>query len=194
MKTYLIIIIFLSGIGAFFSVISCFIEKVEEKDPVQSTESFYMNELIKASIENECIKLNNPIIYYGNDIEEKFQFFDLVNDDCLVLRFSGEACNVCVDFILEKIRSRFDDFRDNKHILLVGSNLNARVKEDYYGRNIISYVSDNLGIPFEEYNIPFMFIVNADRTCKMLFIPEKASPELTDFYLDTVKERYFSNK
>jgi len=194
MNKYLTILIFLSGLTAILVTID-FIDKKKkvQKESDQTIEAFYMNELMKASITNECIKLNNPHVYIGNNLENNIKLFDLVNEECLVFRFSGEACNVCVDFILEKIKSRFLDFKDNKRILLVGSNINDRVKESYYGKQILSYSSEDLGIPFEEFNIPFLFIIDNDRICKMIFVPEKALPELTDLYLDTILNRYFKN-
>jgi hypothetical protein len=192
MKPLLIVIAALSCIGAVSSTLLLVKNGTGQENSEQSIENFYMNELIKASIENECIELGNPIVYPGKRIEEQVPLFDIVDQECLVFRFSGAACDVCVDFVLEKIKNRFSDFSSNPRILLIGSNLNPRVKEDYYGKSVLSYASDDLGIPFEEYQIPFLFILDRDRTCKMIFIPEKALPELTDLYLDTVLKRYFT--
>ena len=192
MKPLLIVIAALSCIGAVSSTLLLVKNGTGQENSEQSIENFYMNELIKASIENECIELGNPIVYPGKRIEEQVPLFDIVEQECLVFRFSGAACDVCVDFVLEKIKNRFSDFSSNPRILLIGSNLNPRVKEDYYGKSVLSYASDDLGIPFEEYQIPFLFILDRDRTCKMIFIPEKALPELTDLYLDTVLKRYFT--
>ena len=192
MKPLLIVIAALSCIGAVSSTLLLVKNGTGQENSEQSIENFYMNELIKASIENECIELGNSIVYPGKRIEEQVPLFDIVDQECLVFRFSGAACDVCVDFVLEKIKNRFSDFSSNPRILLIGSNLNPRVKEDYYGKSVLSYASDDLGIPFEEYQIPFLFILDRDRTCKMIFIPEKALPELTDLYLDTVLKRYFT--
>ena len=192
MKPLLIVIAALSCIGAVSSTLLLVKNGTGQENSEQSIENFYMNELIKASIENECIELGNPIVYPGKRIEEQVPLFVIVDQECLVFWFSGAACEVCVDFVLEKIKNRFSDFSSNPRILLIGSNLNPRVKEDYYGKSVLSYASDDLGIPFEEYQIPFLFILDRDRTCKMIFIPEKALPELTDLYLDTVLKRYFT--
>ena len=192
MKPLLIVIAALSCIGAVSSTLLLVKNGTGQENSEQSIENFYMNELIKASIENECIELGNPIVYPGKRIEEQVPLFDIVDQECLVFRFSGAACNVCVDFVLDKIKNKFSDFSTNPRILLIGSNLNSRVKETSYGKSVLSYASDNMGIPFEEYQIPFLFILDRDRTCKMIFIPEKALPELTDLYLDTVLKRYFT--
>lgn len=193
MKPYLITIIILSFISTILGGLIFINIKSSQKDETGETvETLYMNELMKASVENECYELMDPMVYAGNNVENTFRLFDLVNEECLVFRFSGEACNVCIDFVLEKIKGRFENFAENDRILLIGSNINPRVKDNYYGKKILSYSSENMGIPFEEYNIPFLFVIDRDRITKLVFIPEKAVPELTDFYLDTVKKRYFS--
>ncbi|HPF03139.1 MAG TPA: hypothetical protein PLV06_04405 [Bacteroidales bacterium] len=138
MKPYLIAIIILSFISSLLGGITYFnIIDSHKKEAEEPFESFYMNELIKASIENECVGLNNSLVYSGNDSENSFPLFDVVNEECIVFRFSGEACNVCVDFVMEKLKSRFEDFEENKRILLIGSNINSRVKEKYYGRPVL---------------------------------------------------------
>jgi len=195
MKPLLIVITILSSIAAVSgSILLLNNTNNRQEDSGQSIESFYINELVKASIENECIEVGNPLVYPGTRTEEQVPLFDLVEQECLVFRFSGAACDVCVDFVLDKIKNKFSDFRSNPRVLLIGSQLNPRVKETYYGKSVLSYASDDLGIPFEEYQIPFLFILDRERTCKMIFIPEKALPELTDFYLDTVLKRYFTNE
>jgi hypothetical protein len=193
MKTYYWILIILVLLGGFFSALTYFKSppdnKVSTEPPI---EVYYFNELYKSTIINESLELNNPLIYYGNDTTNKMSLFDRVNGKCLVFRFSGEACNVCIDFVINKLKTTFSDFANNSRILLIGSNINDRVKEKYYGKQIISFCSEGLGLPFEEYNTPFLFIIDRDRITKMFFIPEKSLPELTDVYLKNIKERFFS--
>jgi hypothetical protein len=46
----------------------------------------------------------------------------------------------------------------------------------------------------ENSNIPFMFILDSEMIVKHFFVPEKGMPELTDEYLQIVKERYLNDK
>ena len=162
--------------------------RFEEEQPI---EVFYLHELFKSTITNESLDLNDPLVYRGNAVNDTFSLFDIVNDKCLVFRFSGEACNTCIDFVIEQLKKTFPDYASNERILLIGSNINNRVKEKYYGKPVISYVLEDLGLPFEEYNIPFLMIIDRDRESKMMFIPEKSMPDLTEMYFKAVKERYF---
>ena len=194
MKAYHWILIIIVSLTGIVSTLDYFRGTAEKKIPDEPpVEVYYFNELYKSSITNESVDLINPVIYIGNDTANKMNLFDLVRGKCLVFRFSGEACNLCIDFVINKLKSTFSDFAENDRILLIGSNINERVKEKYYGKQIISFVSQNLGLPFEEYNTPFLFIIDRDRITKMFFIPEKSLPELTDIYLKNISERFFSN-
>lgn len=192
MKVYhciLIVIVTLTGTVSTLHYIRDTNKKnINEEPPLELN---YFSELFKSSIIDESVDINNPLIYIGNDTANTMNLFDLVHGKCLVFRFSGEACNVCIDFAINKLKSTFSDFAENDKILLVGSNLNNRVKENYYGKKVISFCSEELGLQFEEYNTPFFFIIDGDRITKMFFIPEKSMPELTDFYLRKILDRFF---
>ncbi len=193
MKKYLVSILVISVLT--FVLVSIFsLQQFNQRRMLKKTpvETFYFNDLLQSSISNECVEIINPLVYKGNDTVNKNYFFDLIRDKTLVFRFSGEACNTCIEFALEGLKKKFVDFATNDRILLIGSSINERIKEHYYGKPVISFYSSNLGIPIEEYNIPFMFIADKDRIVKMIFVPEKTMPELYELYLNTVYERYFS--
>jgi hypothetical protein len=190
---YWLLLILVSGTGVL-SALDFYQNKADTRRSLEPRrEIYYFSELFKTTVENEVLELNNPVVYKGNNTADKFDFFDIVQDKCLVFRFSGEACNICIDFVINRLKLSFKDFYNNDRIILVGSNINDRVKESYYGKQIISFCSEDLGLPYEKYNTPFLFIVDRDRICKMIFIPEKSLPELTDLYLNTIIGRYFAD-
>jgi len=193
MKAYywvLLILVFVSGV---FSTLTFFLSKPVKTEPAEPpVDLMYFSALFESSISNENLEVNNPLVYKGNDTADKAFLYDLVRDKCLVFRFSGEACNACVDFAMARIKNTFKDFATNDRILFIGSNINERIKDKYYGKPVISFDSEDLGLPFEEYNTPFIFIMDKDRITKMMFVPDKTLPDLTDFYLNMIKERYFS--
>jgi hypothetical protein len=179
-------------IGVLSTLILMRIRPVEKEPSDPQTDMIYFTALFESSISNENLEVNNPLVYKGNDTADKTYLYDLVRDKCLVFRFSGESCSACIDFAMGKIKSVFKDFATNDRILFIGSNINERMKDRYYGKPVISFDSEDLGLPFEEYTTPFIFIMDRERITKMLFVPDKTMPGLTDFYLNLIKERYFS--
>lgn len=112
----------------------------------------------------------------------------------MVYRFSGEACDVCIDFVLAMLQQTFPDFKENRRVILIGSNLNKRVLENYYPKEVLYLKGELLGLPSEEYYTPLLFVINGSGITRMTFTPEKSMPDLTRAYLEKVKSTYFDFK
>jgi len=138
-------------------------------------------------VENNFCKLNNIVGYWGTKVENKLYLKDIIKEDCLVLLLSGNMCNVCIDFAIDKVQKIFPDYSKNEKIILLSYNMNSRLKDNYYGKKIFSYSYGELGLKIEKYHEPYYFILNKEMDVKMFFIPDKLYPELTEKYLKKVK-------
>lgn len=147
---------------------------------------FYNN--YRASILSNKLIANDSDVFFGNDTLESFNISKLLATDILVFRFSGNYCNGCNKFVIKKLQEHFDNFYKNDKIILLGNNVNPRLKENYYGKKILSYKKNNLGLPFEEFDSPIMFVLDKNRLVKMIFIPDKTFPRYFDNYLRYIKE------
>lgn len=188
MKPILIIILFLVLIILGVEV---FTELKPQTDTIDQTEeSILLRDIIVHSLNNNELKVNDIYI-----IEEKdtppIRLLDLVEGNALVFRFSGESCNVCIEFVINSLKESFPDYTTNSAIILLGSNINRRVLKGYYGKNVFPISGEELGLPAEEYNLPCLFILDKSGTTHMSFIPDKAFPELTQIYLKTIIDRFF---
>jgi hypothetical protein len=153
--------------------------------------SVYFAGLIHSIYSNEDLLVGNPDIYYGVNQADKIKLSDLVEEDgILVFRFSSETCNICVDYVIDKLKKAFPDFKTESRIVLLSSQVSDRLKKTYYGKTLYSFYENELDLPFESNRIPYIFILDKDMKAKLFFIPEKSSPVFTDFYLNMVKERY----
>lgn len=164
--------------------------KGNTRDQEPPVDYYYLTELYQFTLQNELMSIANPQVYLGNDADSTRFLSDLVESPTLVFRFSGEACSVCTDFVIKELRRTFQDFRSEGRIILLGSNVSNAIKEDHYGKNVTSLLLDDLNLPFEQYNIPFFFILDSDFKCKMMFIPDKSFPDLTKYYLETIRARF----
>jgi len=156
-------------------------------------EYYYVTELYKFTIENEMSDLRDPYVYSGKDSQKKMELSCKIKKPALVFRFSGEECNNCIEFVIKELKRTFPDFAGNDRVILLVSGINERQKEDYYGKPVTNLYLDDLGLQFEKFSTPFLFILDNDKKCKMMFVPDKSFPELTKFYLETIKARFFDN-
>ena len=142
-------------------------------------------------LENDAFKLNDPKVYYGNDTSNTFHFFDSkMSGERLVFRFSGLFCDKCVNNLISSLKKAFPEFERNHRIILMSSDINPRIKESYYGKKTLSYVTDDMGLPYESTSAPFFFVVGDDRIAKAIFFPEDSQPEITEKYLRLIGSRF----
>jgi len=147
---------------------------------------------VQCYVSNDGFKLNNPKVYLGNDTSHAFNLFNSSRKGpYLIFRFSGLFCDKCIDELIKKLKKAFPDFKTNNRVVLLCSDVSPRIKEDYYGKQTLSYMSSNIGLPFEQQSTPFFFVVDDDKLSKAFFIPDNSQPETTDQYLRLVKHRYF---
>lgn len=170
-----------------------------KKDSLSNDAIFYRQLLHvlanNASIEtqNEDLLLNEHITLHsetGYDISWK----DLTTKTKIVFYFSENNCDACVLKIFEQLSNQ--NMLDN-NLLVVAAYKKDKLlklfkKTNHINTPVYRIISGNLGLPIEQKDIPFLFIMDNDRTSKLLFIPEKSYPTLTDEYLKTVKKRFFS--
>lgn len=144
---------------------------------------------IIASFKNSGIVLNNPKVYYGNDASKSVDFFSLVNKKVLVFRFSGNYCEECIGAVVNVLKTNFPDYASSDRIILLGSEINERVKDGYYGKKIMSFQDKNLGFEMEKYGIPFLFIIDQSRISEAVFIPQLSQINLTHEYVSVIKSQ-----
>lgn len=149
-----------------------------------------ISNLVISGINNSEITVRDSYVKIGRS-EVPQRLFNLIQGKCLIYRFSGAECNVCIEHVIASLRNTFPDYESNDRILLIGSNLNRRVLKGYYGRNILYLQGERLGLPAEEYNMPCLFILDERGISKLAFIPEKSYPGMTLAYLADIRSRYF---
>ena len=151
---------------------------------------FYDN--YKIGILSNDILANDSKVFFGCDSLSSFPISKLLKTDILFFRFSGNFCEGCNNFVIKKLADHFDDFFDNDKIILLGTNINPRLRGKYYGKELLSYRDNDLGLPFEKSDLPVMFILGKDRKVKLTFLPDKTFPGYFDSYLRIVKEKLFN--
>jgi len=155
--------------------------------------NFYLIEVFYSFYTNEALPVDNLLVYKGTNQSDTIRLSHLAGDGILILRFSDDACNICIDFALEMVKKVFPDYQQNERIVYLVSQVPERLKDKYYGKAVYSFTEDELSLPFEKYHIPYFMVLDQSMECKLFFIPEMSHPRLTEFFLSTVKERYFSD-
>ncbi|MFT3737654.1 MAG: hypothetical protein QM786_02750 [Breznakibacter sp.] len=116
----------------------------------------------------------------------------IVEEPVLVFRYSIFNCSVCVIFALDKIKEHLSGYEGTNRIIYIYDE--ERLKQPNITPKANTYLSQNrqvLGLPMEQKNNPFFFLLTKDMKADLFFVPEKSMPTLTDEYLKIVKKRFF---
>jgi hypothetical protein len=130
----------------------------------------------------------NITVFFGNDSINKINIIDFIKDKMLVFQFSGRYCEGCNSFVIKKLLEHFDNYANNDKIVLLGSEISPRLKDNFYGKKLLSYYADKMLLPFEKFEFPILYILDKNGVASMIFLPNKGFPEYTDNYLKIVKE------
>ena len=129
--------------------------------------------LKREELKNEHYECLDQIAYWGTDFSEK-------------------TCPPCIDAVVDIMNEVFTDEEIKTKIVFVSPDYPARLRNDCYGKKLLSLHNKNLGLPMEleDSFAPFLFIMDKDLCVKYLHIHNKPLPRLTLIYLEEIKKMW----
>jgi peroxiredoxin len=164
-----------------------------------NNDNYVVENIIERGIEqykSEGARLKNLSV--KDEENNELRLFDLIKDTCLVFRYTDLNCDVCVEKSIEFINSYLEKI-GTSNILVLSSYDNPRDLYTFKRLNKLKFKIYNLsnskylGLPIDELNVPYFFILAPDGLINCLYIPEKSMPQQSASYFETVYARYFSN-
>lgn len=134
----------------------------------------------------------NPIFYYGTDSCYTYTFKEKFDKPILIFYFTIEACQPCLDAIINSIKDTFVDYEVNENILLLSDDLEWRLRVSFFGKKIIN-IKDYKNSPiFMDKKIPTLFLIDPQtEIIHHVFPYNKETHDYLNDYLHTIKERFF---
>ena len=138
-------------------------------------------------------KLMENILVYSR-MDQTFFLCDSIHSYTLVICVppSQDICVSCIDHIIHSAQGVFDDFSQNKRIIILTHKDEPRLNSRVIKKPIFRYLYDDwLSAVEHRKSNPFYFVVDVDRKMSMFFMPNNYMPDLTTQYLNLVKKKYF---
>lgn len=139
----------------------------------------------------EQYNIGNSSIYMGSNDANIIPILSITDQPKLVLGLNQNMCRPCVEAVFNDVKEFFPDFEINPNILCI-ADIEQRFKDNYYGKEVISFHKKDDFPLYEIETKPYFFILDKDLCVKMLFITDITSPELTKEYLKIIKKRYLN--
>ena len=114
----------------------------------------------------------------------------------LVFRYSELNCNVCYQKVLDELSGLIKKIGP-ENILIITSYSNQRelynfMRINNITKNVFNIGSATLGLPVDDYDVPYLFVLDRSLKTKLLFIPFKQNPVMTKKYFLFVKDKFQS--
>lgn len=114
----------------------------------------------------------------------------------LVYRFSEYNCASCVNSAL-KIYKKWEPSFAKENTIILGAYKNNKVFKRtikaYEIKHSTVYNTPSFKMFAEELDYPYFFLLDNQGTISNVFVPDKATPDITDEYLTMLHQRYFAN-
>ena len=168
-------------------------------DPYAAKLLGYGQELLlknmKAQLASEGQSINVAMKIKGSDSNEILLGNVVGERPKLIFRFSELNCTTCVDSQFYMIKKYQQIVGASNIIILTSSNSERNAflfnRDEHLQCPVYSVPFDELGLPIEDLNIPYYFIVDKDLTAKLIHIPAKELPLFTDEYFSVLIKRFF---
>lgn len=148
----------------------------------------YIESNLYSTIKYQNINIKNYIRNYNLDtIFNKQQYV-------VVYRYHDTDCEACIHFGMIKLKKLSQHIGNNKIIILVKtpSKRTIELAHNVYNINFPIYIVDSLPIHLDQFNIPYLFILDKDMQINNLFIPDKTIPKFTDKYINEIQNKYLN--
>ncbi|MBZ4676472.1 MAG: hypothetical protein JG782_1091 [Anaerophaga sp.] len=163
--------------------------KNNPKDELYSYQLNFTTNLVNSNLQLNGVTLKDTL----NNIIPLKQVFLKGQRQILVCRFSKMHCASCVDFVIQLLQNWTDSIGKEK-ILFLGNHRNNRIFKreiPLYGiQDMNVYNTYTFNIPVEELGFPYYFILDSNLQISNVFIPDKATPNITNLYLKKINEKF----
>ncbi len=147
--------------------------------------------IISNLYKNEFKPVNDCLLFFDNDSVSLMEIS--AYHPILVFYATYYNCTLCIDHISQHLKKHFMDYTTNPHIAIIYYDTNKTISNSIFDKTpFVTLEKAPLSLPMENRNMPFLFVLDKDMMAKMVFIPDKGMPELTDEYLKIIKKRFFN--
>lgn len=110
------------------------------------------------------------------------------NTPKLIIRYSSLNCHTCIDSLVQNAKQVSQLLGRDNICLFANYNSESDFRQFWRTNNLYFriYSVESKIINADDFDTPYMFVLNPDHTISHLFIPHKTIPEMTKWYLDII--------
>lgn len=201
MKNNNLLIVITSILFVFCLLISCFyldLRKTIRHSSIIHNNITNINDIYERlyagiNSDNELLNVDSKLVSYN---KESLEFKDVISPDSmyLILKYPAGYCDDCIDKICERIKIMKTGMSCIHIVVLVQapSLRDMKIKVRNFKDEIPTYLlkANDLGLPLDESNVPYITFVNDGKTSKHTILVNSNQLEVLSAYLQTITEKY----
>jgi len=121
---------------------------------------------------NTGVIIENQSVYFGKDSLKTTKINNLTSK-CFFFYFSINTCTPCIDNAIECIKMVFPDYLSNDDIIFISPDYPDRLKDNCYGKKLLTLSTGKIGIPLEKEKVPFIFTLTEQLSIDKIHIVNK---------------------
>lgn len=107
----------------------------------------------------------------------------------LFFYFSENTCAPCIEETIEILKMIFPSYTSNERILFISPKYPIRFRDNFYGKKLTTLKAGVLGIPLENTEAPFFFVLNDKLEIESIHVVNKTKFYKTEEYLQKMSEK-----
>jgi hypothetical protein len=129
----------------------------------------------------------NQEVYFGLDSVKTVAFYEIVGKHKFFFCFSSQTCHPCIENTVDCIKKVFSEYETDDEIIFIASDYPAKMKDNFFGKKLITLQNKQLGIPLEQEYVPFLFTLDDSMKINKLHIVNKNDFTNTKKFLEDIK-------
>lgn len=163
----------------------------------------YNNHIFDLAIQGEDRKqemsFNGRVVDMGREVvdinNKAVRLSDIISSPKLILRYSEMNCDVCIETQVRNLNRLADSVGVRQIVLLVTYRDSKNIKrfiETHRVKFAVYKLDNELASTLADIEMPYYFVLTPDEgRVQCMFIPHKENPELTKYYLNQIKSKFF---
>ncbi len=143
-------------------------------------------------VESENFPLSDQLILKDLEGNSYLLKEKLNQSPILFFRFSGTNCETCIDLEIQRMTQYLSDVKHDK-VVILASDKNVDELSYFKKINGIKFEiflveKEDIRIPLEQYNIPYLFTLSPDGFTNTVFIPERNESKFSEQYYNLIRK------
>lgn len=178
--------IFIGLLSLFIIGICSCIKKNDMQSFEDNYEQIIDKKIDKLEKENMHLKVKNQMLFIGKDSLNQISLKNFGLPKKLFFYFSANTCSPCIEETIGIIKKTIPNYILDERVVFISPDYPSRFKDNFYGKKILTLEHSKLGIPLEQTEAPFFFVLNNQLEIESVHIVNKTKFFKTEEYLKKI--------